>query len=93
MESEVLYDTVWVKRGKQKRAVMMVMEKPMFPSEIQKKAKTINPKLSLNNTSDIVRSFTEHGLAHCLNPKEKIGRLYELTKKGKRVRKEIVGWI
>ena len=90
MKKEVLYDTIWVKRGRQKRAVMKVMEKPMFPSEIQQRAKEFNPKISLNNTSDILRSFAEQGLAVCVNPEEKVGRLYELTHKGKKVRKEII---
>ncbi len=87
MGSEVLYDTVWVRRGKQRRAVLMVMERAMLPSEIKSKAKTINPKVSLNNTSDVLRSFSEKGLATCLNPKEKTGRLYELTNRGRKVRK------
>ena len=42
--------------------------------------------LSLNNVSDVLREFRKKGIAKCLNPKEKTGRLYKLTFKGRRVR-------
>ncbi len=65
------------------------MERPLSPSEIQKEARKLNPKISLNNCSDALRDFVKEGLAVCVNPKEKVGRLYALTSKGKKVRKQI----
>ncbi len=68
---------------------MKVMEKPQFPSEIQHEAKKTNPKISLNNCSDVLRDFVKEGLAVCLNPNEKVGRLYTLTPKGKKIKKQL----
>jgi len=81
---------VWVRRGSQRRAILKVMEKPQFPSEIVREARKVNPKISLNNCSDVLRGFAEEGLAVCLNPQERVGRLYALTLKGKRIRKKLI---
>lgn len=89
MEKELkLYS--WIIRGKQRRAVLKAMIKSeMIPTEIFKEAKKINPKMSLNTTSDILKEFREKKIVICLNPKEKIGRLYRLTKLGKEVKEKL----
>jgi len=80
----------WLLRGKQREAVIRVMDRPKMPSRVCKEAKELNEKISLNSTSDTLRSFVKKGIAVCLNPKEKVGRLYELTKRGKILREKIV---
>ena len=80
----------WLVRGKQREAVIRVMDRPKMPSRICKEAKEFNEKISLNSTSDVLGSFVEKGIAVCLNPNEKVGRLYELTKRGKILREEIL---
>jgi len=77
-------DYSWVVRGKQRKKIIKVMNKPKIPTEIKE-----NTKLSLNNVSDILREFRKKKIAKCLNPKEKMGRLYKLTPKGMRI-KEMV---
>ena len=79
----------WVARGKQKRAVIKAMDKIKTPSQIYKKAKELNNKLSLNNTSDILREFRKKGIAVCLNEDKRMRRLYELTEIGKEIRELI----
>ena len=54
-----------------------------------KKAKGINPKITRNNVSDILRELREMDLVTCLNPSEKKGRLYRLTKKGAEIQTQI----
>ena len=81
----------WIVRGKQREAIIRVMDKPKMPSRICREAKELNEKISLNSTSDILRSLVKKGIAVCLNPGEKVGRLYELTKKGKILREKILG--
>lgn len=90
MKSELnLYS--WVVRGKQRRAVLKAIKKEeMIPTEIYKEAKKINPKMSLNTTSDILKEFREKKIVVCLNPKTKIGRLYQLTKIGKKLREKLL---
>ncbi len=77
----------WVKRGVQRKAVLKAIEPMMTPAEIHKAAKKFNPKLSLNNTSDILRGFVKVKIAICVNPKETHGRLYKITKKGQEIKK------
>lgn len=74
-------DYGWVIRGKQRRDIIKHITEPETPTEIANKS-----KYSLNHTSRILNEFRRQGLAKCLNPKEKTGRLYELTGRGKAVR-------
>lgn len=71
----------WVVRGSQRRKVLLALEGRMIPTQIKEKT-----KLALNNVSDTLRAFEEKGLAKCVNPKERVGRLYELTKKGQAIK-------
>ncbi len=80
----------WVVRGRQRTAILKIMSKPQTPTEACKKSKMYNEKISLNNTSDILRSFVREGLAECLNNEVKIGRLYKLTEFGEEIRLELL---
>ena len=73
----------WIMRGKQREAVIRVMDRPKMPSRICKEAKEFNEKISLNSTSDVLRSLVEKGIAVCLNPNEKVRSLGRLPKRGK----------
>jgi predicted transcriptional regulator len=74
-------DYHWIVRGKQKKKILSVLTKPKIPTEIKDET-----NLSLNNVSDVLRAFRKKKIVKCLNPKEKTGRLYELTPKGMRIR-------
>lgn len=71
----------WIKRGKQRRDIIKFVDGPRTPTEIAKKS-----GYSLNNTSRALNDFEEKKLVKCLNPKEKTGRLYTLTRKGKTIK-------
>ena len=77
-------DYIWIIRGKQRKKVIESLIRPKIPSQIKG-----DTKLSLNNVSDVLRAFQKKKIALCLNPKEKTGRLYELTPKGMRIREEL----
>ena len=47
-------------------------------------------KLSLNSTSDTLRGFRKKGIAVCINKEKRVGRLYELTEKGKAIREQLL---
>ena len=74
-------DYYGILRGGQRKKIMKVLDKPKIPTQIKN-----DSGLSLNNVSDVLREFRKKGIAKCLNPKEKTGRLYKLTFKGRRVR-------
>lgn len=80
-KKEEIYQLGWVMRGKQRREIIIHMEGMQTPSEIAKKSDH-----SLNHTSKILGEFKEHKLVKLLNPKERTGRLYELTFQGKKIR-------
>ncbi len=80
----------WVVPGRQRKAVLKALSHKMTPTEICKKSKHYNEKISLNNTSDILRLFAKKRIAVCLNPEAKIGRLYELTEDGVEIREELL---
>jgi len=80
----------WVVRGRQRTAILKSMHKPMTVTKICKDSKQYNDKISLNNCSDIVRSFAKTGLAICLNGDDRTGRLYKLTEAGEEIRSELL---
>jgi predicted transcriptional regulator len=80
----------WVVRGRQRIAIIKSMHKPMTVTKICKNSKQYNQKVSLNNCSDVVRSFAKTGLAICLNSHDRTGRLYKLTDKGEKIREELL---
>jgi len=80
----------WVVRGIQRIAVLKAMSKPMNPSMIRRKSLQYNERVSLNNTSDILRDFVRQGLAVCLNEQARVGRIYKLTEEGEEIRLELL---
>jgi hypothetical protein len=80
----------WVVRGKQRIAVLKAIDNPKTVTQICKASKQYNEKISLNNCSDILRSFARIGLAICLNNQDRTGRLYKLTKVGEEIRTELL---
>jgi len=77
-------DLSWIKRGKQRREIIVHIKGTQTPTEIAKKS-----GYSLNHTSRILNEFKKHKMVKILNPEEKTGRLYELTSKGKVVRDKL----
>ena len=74
----------WVKRGKQRREIIIHINGPETPTDISKKS-----GYSLNNTSRVLSEFKKQGLIVCLNPKAKTGRLYKLKPGGKTIRDQL----
>ena len=67
-------------RSKQRRDIILALEKPKTPTQIAH-----DTKLSVAHVSRTLKEFSTKELVICLTPKEKIGRLYQLTDKGKEV--------
>jgi len=71
-------------RGKQRRIVIKVVDRPMTVTEVKKKA-----SLSLAETSRVLRGFKKQGLAKCINPEDALGRVYQLTEKAEKIKEKI----
>ena len=74
----------YVTRSKYRKNVFLSLEKPIRPSQITKKL-----DLRLTHVVRALRELKQRGFVKCLNPKERIGRLYVLTDKGKKLIKKI----
>lgn len=77
-------DYSFIMRSKQRKIIMALMETPKTVTEIKKQA-----HLSLSETSRVLRKFTDEGLAKCLNPEDHLGRVYQLTERGKKIKEKL----
>lgn len=74
----------WVKRGKQRREIIVHISGEQTPTEVAK-----DSGYSLNHTSRILNELKRHKLVKLLNPEEKTGRLYVLTPSGKVIKDKL----
>lgn len=85
MKKQVFEYYAWVFRGKQRRAIIKALDKAKTPTQLKSET-----NIKVTNISDVLRSMEKLKLVKCLNPKDKLGRFYELTNMGKEVRKEFL---
>ena len=84
MKKGLIKNYSWTIRGSQRIKIIKILKKQKTPKQI-----TIETKLKFSNVSDCLRALTQKKLIKCLNPKDHLGRLYELTPKGKQIQKEL----
>ena len=73
-----------IKRSEQRQIILRALESPKTPKEMSKET-----KLAPSHISRTLKEFMEKGIAECLTPKQKTGRIYKLTEKGAKLLKEI----
>lgn len=81
----------WVNLGSQRKEVMKLLpDRPITAEELRKKINEKSSlKLSLREMSRHLTSFSEQGLAKCINPEDPYNRLYMITSIGKKIREKI----
>jgi len=84
MDKKNIKELSWVKSGKQRREIIVNLHGEQTPTDVAKES-----GYSLNHASKILNEFKKHGLVKLLNPKERTGRLYELTPMGKVVKDKL----
>ena len=70
----------WLKRGNRRREVLKIIagsNTPLTVKEIKNKL-----KVAMAQSSFTVKELSDKKLIDCLNPKDKIGRLYKINKNG-----------
>lgn len=70
----------WVKRGKRRKEVLRIIadsKTPLTVSEVKVKLEVPIPQASLT-----VKELLDKKTIECLNPRDKIGRLYKISKNG-----------
>ena len=81
----------WLVRGNIRKFVFFKIEKRTTPSEIVEKLAG-SERRSDSHYAQVSRALAEleaQKLIKCLNPEEKTGRFYELTKRGENIKKEL----
>jgi len=80
MKKELLKDYSWVISGSQRIKIIKSMNKMKTPKEI-----STGTGIKFSNVSECLNNLVKRKLVKCLNPKNHLGRLYELTEKGKKI--------
>ena len=68
----------FIVRSSYRKRVFVLLDNPVRPSDIAKKL-----DIRLTHITRELRELKERGLIECLNPQERVGRLYQLTHKGR----------
>ena len=77
----------WLKRGNRRREALKIIagsNTPLTVKEIKNKL-----KVAMAQSSFTVKELLDKKLIDCLNPKDKIGRLYRITKNGSDLLNEV----
>ena len=80
MKKEIWNSLSFVMREKNRRIVLKSLVIPQTPTSIKE-----DTKLNVKIISRALRELCDEGLAACKTPHVKLGRIYVLTRKGKRV--------
>ena len=75
----------FILRSKQRTKIIKRLSLQKTPTQIADET-----KLAISHISRTLKEFKNKGIVECLTPKEKIGRIYQLTKKGKQVLKKLL---
>jgi DNA-binding transcriptional ArsR family regulator len=70
----------FVVRGKNRSRTLKHLKSPMTPSQLATAS-----NVSLSHISKALRDLRKEGLVECINPKEKVGKIYRRTKEGEEV--------
>lgn len=73
----------WVRRGKRRSETLDILNKASRPLTI--KDIHMKSKVALSQASLTVAELCDKELIHCLNPEDKIGKLYTISEVGKQI--------
>jgi len=73
----------WLKRGKRRRSILDELKKSKNPKSTSDICKNLN--IAISQASFSLRELEEKKLIQCLNPNDKIGKLYEITESGSEI--------
>jgi DNA-binding MarR family transcriptional regulator len=73
----------WIKRGSRRQKTLELLSKannPQTINDIHQKS-----KIAISQASATVAELEKTGLISCLNPRDKIGKLYVITDEGREI--------
>ncbi len=87
MTDKFWQDFGFIVRGRQRRDIVKLMDGPKTPTQLKEEI----GKIHITNVCRVLRELEKRGLAKCITPNFKTGRVYTLTQRAKAVRKELTG--
>jgi DNA-binding MarR family transcriptional regulator len=73
----------WLRRGKRRLETLKTFDKTSTPLTI--KDVMVKSRIAISQASATVTELEKAGLIKCLNPEDKIGKLYIISDEGKRI--------
>jgi len=73
----------WLRRGKRRLETLKILEKASTPLSV--KDVMVKSRIAISQASATVTELEKAGLIKCLNPEDKIGKLYVISEEGKRI--------
>jgi len=70
--------------------ILKSTEMPSTSKQVEQKAHELGKDISFNNVSGILQELVQIGIATCLNPEKKRGKIYKLTADGEKIRKMLI---
>ena len=75
----------FILRGERRKVILLCLDEPKIPKEIASEC-----NVSIHNVSKSLKELVDKGLIRCKNKEDKFFRFYELTKKGRELKKDII---
>ena len=79
-----------IRRAKNRKKIFLDLDGPILPSELVKKIYGKTSNFYFNLVSRALSELKKLGLVKVKNPRNRTGRLYELTEIGKKIKKEFL---
>jgi len=73
----------WLRRGKRRLETLKTFDKVSTPITI--KDVMVKSRIAISQASATVAELEKAGLVKCLNPEDKIGKLYVISDEGKKI--------
>ncbi len=80
-------DIIWLLRGSQRKKIFLDLPNKEFtPNKLRKEQ---HPLISLREMSRHLKDFKQQNFIQCLNEKDPYNKIYIITNKGKKLKKQI----
>jgi DNA-binding transcriptional ArsR family regulator len=67
----------FVARGRNRKRILLKLTSPMTPTQL-----TLAAEVSISHVSKALRDLRSKNLVECINPEEKVGKIYRRTRDG-----------
>lgn len=73
----------WLNRGSRRKSILNELKKSAKPMTTKDISNNLN--IAISQASFTLKELTGKKMTECLNPRDKIGKLYRITKEGREI--------